>query len=264
MEYQLYHFGLCCRNLQKSIDFYEGIGCALIKKIDNDGYKVAFLRTGSQVILELNENPLMIEEKYFTKRRGSINSISLKVDNIYEAYKDIEEKGLRIVWKPKEKKGIYQFGLLDEEGMLIKIFNYVDDRDFYKNDSLEKGTSVLKEICLLTSQYEKTIDLYENALGLIKLKNDEGSGDHPKVSFLGNVDEHDHPGAGLLIKEIPEMETLDKGLYDLHFSEREREYICQYGNGYEHLVFQISQQENENNLEWITDPDGNHIRIINN
>ena len=259
MKYQLYHFGLCCRNLQKSIDFYEGIGCGLIKKINNDGYKVAFLGTGSQVILELNENPIMIEEKYFTKRRGSINSISLKVDNIYEAYKDIEKKGLRIVWKPKEKEGIYQFGLLDEEGMLIKVFNYVDDKDSFKNTFSDDHKIVLKELCLLTSQYEKTSDLYEKALGLEKKKIDK---ENPRISFFGNIDKHNNEAAGLLIKEIPEFETMNEGLHDLHFSEREREYICKYGNGYEHLTFEIQGKEKKDIIEWTTDPDGNHVCII--
>ncbi len=259
MTYQLYHFGLCCRNLHKSLGFYQGLGCELLRVIDNDEYRVAFLGTGSEIILELNENPLMIEEKYFTKRKGSINSISFKVDNIYEAYKDMEKKNMRIVWKPKEKKGIYQFGFLDEEGMLIKIFNYIQEEAYFSKDSLNKEKIMLKELCLLTSQYEKTVEVYETALGLEKKNLDREVGSDCRMSLLGDSDE----SPCILIKEIPDIDRINEKLNAPCFTERERQYILKYGNGYEHLCFEVLKKEKQSEMEdWTMDPDGNHIRLL--
>jgi len=260
MTYRLYHFGLCCRNLHKSLDFYQGLGCELIKIFDNEVHRVAFLNTGSKVVLELIENPLMIEEKYFTKRKGSINSISLKVENIYEAYKDMENKNMRIVWKPKEKEGIYQFGLLDEEGMLIKIFNYIQKRTYLSCRPMDNEKVMLKELCLLTSQYEKALALYETALGLTKKYVDQKCSLRNRVSLLGNADESVNESAGILIKEIPDIDN--ENLKGSFITERERQHVLKYGNGYEHLVFRRPLKDNSLDEEWIEDPDGNKIHII--
>lgn len=253
MEYSIYSFGLCCRNLQKSIDFYEALGCKEIKRIEDNGYSVAFLYAGNSVIIELNENPLMIEEKYFTKRKGSINSISFKVDNIYKAYKDIESKGLRVVWTPKENKGIYQFGLLDEEGMLIKIFNFVDG-DFKNNH--EALNIELRDICLLTNQYEKIVNLYGNGLGL-KKKDCNINQWEIRSTFYGSNSE---TSVGIFIKEIPNNDLTDLE-FNQSYTDREREYINKFGNGFEHLTFEIINKE-EKAEKWLKDPDGNHIRLI--
>lgn len=256
MKYSLYNFGLCCRNLNQSIDFYEKIGCEVIKIIDQADYKVAWLYAGSEVIIELNEIPLIIEEKYFTKRRGSINSISFKVDDIYEAYKDIEQKGLRIVWTPKERKGIYQFGLLDEEGMLIKIFNYLEGQSLNEHYTADLNIK-LKSNCLLTSQYEKNVHLYQDVLGLSNFHSKAKGGFC--VSILGNGE--DTGKTGVLIKEIPE--DISDPIYANCFSHREREYIDKYGNGYEHLCFEVLQNHNhKKEKEWLVDPDGNNIQMM--
>ncbi|MCG8482255.1 MAG: VOC family protein [Clostridia bacterium] len=255
MDYKLYNFGLCCRNLEKSIDFYEGLGCKVVKKINEDGYAVAFLYAGDQVILELNEIPLMIEEKYFTKRRGSINSVSLKVDNIYDAYKDIENKGLRVVWAPKENKGVYQFGLLDEECMLIKIFNFVDNDFFAMGDTdlQDKKEIELKAVCLLTNQYVETLNIYKDAFGLKEIDSNFHSG-QARYAFYGN---ESFNNTGILIKEIPE--NLEGHVHD--FPDRDIEFIKKYGNGYEHLTFKVFNKDKKGE-EWVKDPDGNHIRLI--
>lgn len=257
MKYRLYNFGLCCRNLNKSIYFYEELGCKVIKKVDQTDYKVAWLFAGSQVIIELNEIPLIIEEKYFTKRRGSINSISFKVDDIYEAYKDIEQKGLRIVWTPKENKGVYQFGLLDEEGMLIKIFNYLDNQP--QNEEYIADLNIkLKNNCFLTNQYEKNLHLYQDVLGLCNFNSNTAGGF--RTSFLGNADDTDKK-TGIFIKEIPE--DINDALYTDCFYDREREYIAKYGNGYEHLCFEVIRNNNHKQ-EWLKDPDGNNVQLIYN
>lgn len=255
MNYRLYNFGLCCRNLGKSIDFYKELGCKVIKRIDKNDYAVAFLYAGDQVILELNEVPLMVEEKYFTKRRGSINSVSFKVENIYDAYKDIENKGLRVVWAPKENQGIYQFGLLDEECMLIKVFNFVDTDLFSLNniDLKEEKEIELKAICLLTNQYIEAVSIYKDSFGLKEIESDLYSG-QARYTFYGNEDSNN---TGILIKEIPE--NLDNHLSG--FPDRDIEFINKYGNGYEHLTFKVFNK-GQSGDEWVKDPDGNHIRLI--
>lgn len=123
------HIGIPCKNLNRSVAFYQELGFAVDAKKDNlNGYNVAMMRGGNCVI-ELYQS---VEESFSGKKGGVIDHIALACGNVEEAYQKCVESGQRIV-TDIEETGIYSpvlcryFYILGPDGERIEIMQYCND-----------------------------------------------------------------------------------------------------------------------------------------
>ena len=80
----LQHIGLPTAEVQKTIDFYQGLGFTLATRHDINGRDFAFMKLGNLLIEVIpNDNPTM--------RAGAVDHICLNVTKIEELYKKIVE-----------------------------------------------------------------------------------------------------------------------------------------------------------------------------
>ncbi len=86
----LQHIGLPTAEVQKTIDFYTGLGFTLATRHDINGRDFAFMKLGNCLIEVIpNDNPTM--------RAGAVDHICLNVTKIEELYKKIKDAGYKMI-----------------------------------------------------------------------------------------------------------------------------------------------------------------------
>lgn len=86
----LQHIGLPTAEVQKTIDFYTGLGFTLATRHDINGQDFAFVKFGDLLIEIIpNDKPTM--------RAGAVDHICLDVTNIEELYKKIKDAGYKMI-----------------------------------------------------------------------------------------------------------------------------------------------------------------------
>ncbi len=86
----LQHIGLPTAEVQKTIDFYTGLGFTLATRHDINGRDFAFMKLGNLLIEVIpNDNPTM--------RAGAVDHICLNVTKIEELYKKIKDAGYKMI-----------------------------------------------------------------------------------------------------------------------------------------------------------------------
>ncbi|MBA4407024.1 methylmalonyl-CoA epimerase [bacterium] len=101
------HLGIAVKNLDESIKYYEGIlglKCYAVEEVKDQKVKTAFFMIG-QTKLELLEStdpdgPL---GKYIEKRGEGIHHIAFAANNLKEALKEAESKGIMLIDKEPRK-----------------------------------------------------------------------------------------------------------------------------------------------------------------
>ncbi len=100
---KLDHVGIAVKDLEKAIKFYEdvlGIDLASTEVVEDQHVKVAFLPLGETEIELLEstteDGPIA---RYIEKNGPGIQHLAFGVDNIDEAIKEMEAKGLRMIDK---------------------------------------------------------------------------------------------------------------------------------------------------------------------
>lgn len=86
----LQHIGLPTAEVQKTIDFYQGLGFTIATRHDINGRDFAFMKLGNLLIEVIpNDKPTM--------RTGAVDHICLNVTKIEELYKKIKEAGYKMI-----------------------------------------------------------------------------------------------------------------------------------------------------------------------
>jgi methylmalonyl-CoA/ethylmalonyl-CoA epimerase len=123
------HIGIAVKNLEETLKFYGdvlGIKCVSQEVVEEQKVKVAFLPVGDTEVELLEstseDGPIA---KFIEKKGEGIQHIAFKVDNIEEAIRELEEKGVRMIdEKPRYGAGGARIAFLHPKstsGVLIEI-----------------------------------------------------------------------------------------------------------------------------------------------
>ncbi|WP_409228011.1 methylmalonyl-CoA epimerase [Gudongella sp. SC589] len=123
------HIGIAVKNLDETLKFYEdvmGIKCTSKEEVEEQKVRVAFLPVGDSEVELLEstteDGPIA---RFIEKKGEGIQHIAFKVDNIEEAIKDLQEKGVRLIdEKPRYGAGGARIAFLHPKstsGVLIEI-----------------------------------------------------------------------------------------------------------------------------------------------
>ena len=101
------HIGIAVKNLNESIKYYEavlGLKCYAIEEVKDQKVKTAFFMVG-QTKIELLEStePDGPIGKYIEKKGEGIHHIAFATNNLKDALKEVEAKGIMLVDKEPRK-----------------------------------------------------------------------------------------------------------------------------------------------------------------
>lgn len=97
------HIGIAVRNLEEALKFYEGVlglKATGTEVVEEQKVKIAFLPLGeSKLELLQSTDPEGPVAKFIESRGEGIQHIAIRVDNIEEKLKELEEKDVRLIDK---------------------------------------------------------------------------------------------------------------------------------------------------------------------
>jgi methylmalonyl-CoA/ethylmalonyl-CoA epimerase len=101
------HIGIAVKSLDEAIPYYEnvlGLKCYAIEEVADQKVKTAFFKVG-QTKIELLEStdPEGPIGKFIEKKGQGIHHLAFAVDNVSEALKSAEEKGVALIDKTSRK-----------------------------------------------------------------------------------------------------------------------------------------------------------------
>jgi methylmalonyl-CoA/ethylmalonyl-CoA epimerase len=101
------HIGIAVSNLEEAISYYTnvlGLECYALEEITDQKVKTAFFMVGETKIELLEstdpEGPI---GKFIEKKGQGVHHIAFAVDEVSEALKDLEEKGVQLIDKVSRK-----------------------------------------------------------------------------------------------------------------------------------------------------------------
>ncbi|MCF8309464.1 MAG: methylmalonyl-CoA epimerase [Bacteroidales bacterium] len=111
------HIGIAVNSLDQSIPFYEnvlGLECYAIEEVQDQKVKTAFFKVGDTKIelLEPTDEDSPIA-KFIAKKGEGMHHIAYATEDVGNALKEAEEKGLRLIdKKPRQGAEGMQIGFL--------------------------------------------------------------------------------------------------------------------------------------------------------
>ncbi|HOI30443.1 MAG TPA: methylmalonyl-CoA epimerase [Melioribacteraceae bacterium] len=101
------HIGIAVKNLDESIKYYEnvlGLKCYSVEEVKDQKVKTAFFMVGQTKIelLESTESDGPIG-KFIEKKGEGIHHIAFATENLKDALKEIESKGIQLIDKEPRK-----------------------------------------------------------------------------------------------------------------------------------------------------------------
>lgn len=101
------HIGIAVKSIEEQLPYYEGVlglKCYNIETVEDQKVKTAFFMVGQTKIelLEPTDEESTIA-KFIEKRGEGIHHIAYATENVNEALKDMENKGVRLI--DKEARG---------------------------------------------------------------------------------------------------------------------------------------------------------------
>ncbi|RLD71053.1 MAG: methylmalonyl-CoA epimerase [Bacteroidetes bacterium] len=101
------HIGIAVKSIDEAREYYEnvlGLECYAIEEVKDQKVKTAFFKVG-ETKLELLEatGPESPVAKFIEKRGEGIHHIAFATDNVNDALKTVEEKGVRAIDKTARK-----------------------------------------------------------------------------------------------------------------------------------------------------------------
>ncbi len=101
------HIGIAVKDLNEAIQYYEGklgLKCYAVEEVADQKVKTAFFKVGDTKIELLEstdpEGPI---GKFIEKKGPGVHHLAFAVDNVDEALKSVEEKGVNLIDKQKRK-----------------------------------------------------------------------------------------------------------------------------------------------------------------
>ncbi|MCX6174623.1 MAG: methylmalonyl-CoA epimerase [Ignavibacteriales bacterium] len=102
------HIGIAVKNLEESIKFYESVlnlKCYSIEEVKDQKVRTAFFKIGeTKIELLASTEPDGQIAKFIEKKGEGIHHIAYTVDDLNEALKKLESKGIQLIDK-KPRKG---------------------------------------------------------------------------------------------------------------------------------------------------------------
>lgn len=103
MPKKIDHIGLAVRNLDEALKFYEemlGLQSTGVEEVEEQKVRIAFLPVGeSKIELLESTDPEGPVAKFIESKGEGVQHIALRVNNIDEKLKEMEEKGVRLIDK---------------------------------------------------------------------------------------------------------------------------------------------------------------------
>ncbi len=101
------HIGIAVKNLEESIKYYEevlGLSCYAVEEVTDQKVKTAFFMVG-QTKIELLEStdPEGPIGKFIEKKGEGVHHLAYAVEDVDQALKDVEAKGVRLIDKTPRK-----------------------------------------------------------------------------------------------------------------------------------------------------------------
>ncbi len=101
------HIGIAVNSLEESIPYYEnilGLKCYAVEEVKDQKVKTAFFKVG-QTKIELLEStdPEGPIGKFLEKKGAGVHHLAFAMDDVAEALKEAEEKGVRLIDKEPRK-----------------------------------------------------------------------------------------------------------------------------------------------------------------
>ncbi|MEA3443209.1 MAG: methylmalonyl-CoA epimerase [Bacteroidota bacterium] len=101
------HIGIAVKNLKESIKYYEevmGLTCYAIEEVKDQKVKTAFFQIGqTKIELLQSTDPEGPIGKFIDKKGEGIHHMAFAVDNVNQALKEVENKGVRLIDKSSRK-----------------------------------------------------------------------------------------------------------------------------------------------------------------
>lgn len=101
------HIGIAVKSLDESIPYYEevlGLKCYAVEEVADQKVKTAFFKVG-QTKIELLEStdPEGPIGKFIEKKGEGVHHLAFAMEDVNQALKDAEEKGIRLIDKTPRK-----------------------------------------------------------------------------------------------------------------------------------------------------------------
>ena len=101
------HIGIAVENLEESIKYYEtvlGLKCYAIEEVAEQKVKVAFFQVGdAKIELLESTDPEGPVSKFIEKKGPGVHHIAFAVENVADALKTAEERGVALIDKAPRK-----------------------------------------------------------------------------------------------------------------------------------------------------------------
>ncbi len=137
-SFSIEHVSLRCRDLEKTITFYESMFGArvLLRRNLAEGKRIVFLRLGTTMIELMDMGPAL--EGGDPREYYGVHHLGLKTNDFQAQYHSLKEKGADFLGEPFEpKKGIQLVFLRDPNGAVIELSQR--DPEVFE-EAIAKGT----------------------------------------------------------------------------------------------------------------------------
>ena len=138
MAFSIEHVSIRCRDIEKSVDYFEqmfGAEVMLRRNID-EKRKIVYLRIGDSMLELMEMGPA--SEPVDPREHYGVHHIGIKVEDFESVYRDLQKKGADFIGEPFEPTpGIRLVFLREPNGAVIELAQR-DPQVF--GDAMAKGT----------------------------------------------------------------------------------------------------------------------------
>ncbi|KAL8766074.1 MAG: hypothetical protein Q9209_007040 [Squamulea sp. 1 TL-2023] len=287
---------------QRSIKFYEHLGLSLIQKIPQpeakfDLYFLAYDSPNAishkaqwsdrQGILELTHNYGTEDDPNYKPANGNsdpgrgFGHICISVDNIQAACQRIEDAGYKFQKKLSDGKMRHIAFALDPDGYWVEIISNNNAEETEGIKETDPSTYRLNHTMIRVKDHMKSLQFYQETLGMSLLRTNESPSSGFNLYFLGYV-----PNANNDVNTAPLEGVLE--LTWNYGTEKDKDFKYHDGNsepqGFGHIAITVDdldaacQRFEEKGVNWkkrltdgrmknmafVLDPDGYWVEVVQN
>lgn len=128
------HIGMAVKDLDAAIAYYEsvfGLKCYSIEEVADQKVRTAFFKLGdTKIELLESTDPEGPVGKFIEKKGEGIHHLAFAVENIEEALKETEEKGIRLIDKePRDGAEGLKIGFLHPKSTFGVLTEFCEDKN---------------------------------------------------------------------------------------------------------------------------------------